>query len=97
MMYYVLLYDCTKYKKGDGLMFCRKPSKYDDLTYEELLRIVNHSEFSYGKEARKIHKALKKYNDGLSIHIRYPDFPYLLSAFAGGFSAVTVFILFASI
>ena len=78
-------------------MFRKKTSKYDTMTHEELLSIVNHSEFSYGKEARKIHRALKKYNDGLSIHIRYPDFPYLLSAFAGGFSAVTVFIIFALI
>lgn len=78
-------------------MFHRKPSKYDGMTKWEILDSINSDPYySHGKMAREAHRALRKFSDGLPIIYRYPDFPYLLSAFAGGFSAVTVFILFLS-
>lgn len=77
-----------------GIM--RKKTKYDDMSYFEILTAINEPGFTYGKDARDAHRALKKYGDGLALFMRYPDFPYLLSAFAGGFSAVTAFIIFLS-
>ncbi len=79
-------------------MFHRKPTKYDSMkTRFEILDSINSDpHFSYGKDARDAHRALRKFGSGLPIIYRYPNFPYLLSAFAGGFSAVTVFICFLS-
>ena len=79
-------------------MFHRTPSKYDSMTKWEILDSINSDpHYSHGKMARQAHRALRKYGDRLPIIYRYPNFPYLLSAFAGGFSAVTVFILFSLI
>lgn len=77
-------------------MFHRKPSKYDSMKtrFEILDSINNDPHYSDGKMAREAHRALRKFGSGLPLIYRYPNFPYLLSAFAGGFSAVTVFICF---
>lgn len=73
-----------------------KASKYDGMSYGEILSEIAKPTFSHGKEARQAHKALRKYHDGLPLYARYPDLPYLMCAFAGGFSAATVAICFLS-
>lgn len=66
--------------------------KYYSMSYEELLREI--PKIKEGKEARMLHRALRKYGDGLSLMYRYPNFPIYFSLFSGAFSAVTVFIAF---
>lgn len=45
-------------------------SKYSGLTYPELLRASDN--ITPGKDARELHKELKKYGDGLFFLDRYP-------------------------
>lgn len=72
----------------------KNPNKYDGMSYEELLREIPKA--SQGEEARMIHRALKKYGDGLHMMYRYPNFPIYFSLFSGAFAAVAVFIAFVS-
>ncbi len=50
---------------------------YEEMTRWELWEAMNRVD--RGKEMRKIHKCLKKYNDGISFRDRYPYFPIVLS------------------
>lgn len=69
-------------------------NRYDGMTYDELLKKI--PETQEGKEARILHRALKKHGDGLHIMYRYPNFPIYFSLFSGVFSAVTLFVVFVS-
>lgn len=57
----------------------RYPSKYDTLTYSELLEAVGDIDMT-PKEARQAHRALRKYGDGLALHYRYPVLAPILYA-----------------
>ena len=57
-----------------------KSNKYADLGYEELLCMI--PTVSCGKEARKLHRSLRKYGDGLPLYGRYPNLPLYLSIFS---------------
>ena len=52
--------------------------KYNGWSYEELLLECGSRKLS-GKEARAIHKELKKYGSGLPVSMRYPNFPVWIS------------------
>ena len=51
-----------------------------NLSYEEMLRVI--PTVPYGKEARDLHRALRKYGDGLPLYGRYPNFPLYFSVFS---------------
>lgn len=67
-------------------------NKYEDMSYKEMSDMI--PKVSYGKEARELHRALKKkYGDGLPLYGRYPDFPIYFSVVALVFSiSVLVFV-----
>lgn len=44
------------------------------MKYEEMLNSISNT--PYGKESRQLHKALKKYGDGLPAYRRYPYLAY---------------------
>lgn len=48
---------------------------YTEMTYEQLQEASLH--ISYGKDARMLHRALKKYKSGLPIFMRYPNAPLI--------------------
>lgn len=52
--------------------------EYDGWSYEQLLIECGSKKLS-GKEARAIHRELKKYGSGLPISRRYPNLPIWLS------------------
>lgn len=59
-------------------------------SYRELLEQMKHT--MPGREARILHKKLKKYGDGLFFRDRYPNFDLLVSVIALAVSVFT-FIL----
>ena len=68
-----------------------KKSKYDDMTYEELRLVVLATENASGKEARQMHRAMKRFGRGLLLRDRYPiltlwsrhpSWPLYISAFS---------------
>ncbi len=65
-----------------------KNNKYMELSYEEMLCAI--PTISYGKEARKLHRALRKYGDGLPLYGRYPNFPLYFSIFSLVFSLIVL-------
>ena len=52
--------------------------RYSDWEYEELAMESCRKDLS-AKEARMLHKALKKYNSGLPMFKRYPNLPLWIS------------------
>lgn len=66
-------------------------NEYMKLSYEEMLRAI--PTVSYGKEARKLHRALRKYGDGLPLYGRYPNFPLYFSIFSLVFSLIVLLVL----
>lgn len=55
-----------------------KENKYSDWEYMELAIESNRKDLS-GKEARMLHRELKKYNSGLPMFRRYPNLPLWIS------------------
>lgn len=53
-------------------------NKYSDWEYQELAIESNRKDLST-KEARMLHKALKQYNSGLPMFMRYPNLPLWIS------------------
>lgn len=51
--------------------------EYEKMSFWELME--EYQTAPKGKECRKIHKAMKKYGDGILFIDRYPDLPYQLS------------------
>lgn len=68
-----------------------KKNKYMELSYEEMLCAI--PTVSYGKEARKLHRALKQYGDGLPLYGRYPNFPIYFSILVLVFSLVVLVLI----
>lgn len=60
--------------------------------YHELLDRINKAEQGNGKEARAIHRELKKYGTGLFFHDRYPNADLLIGVLAVAM-ALAVFVL----
>lgn len=54
-----------------------KKNPYIGLSYQELTELSMN--VSYGKEARMLHKALKKHKSGLPMFMRYPNVPLIVS------------------
>lgn len=54
--------------------------QYEEMNYSELLQEIKKSKA--GKKMRKIHKCLKKYNDGIPFINRYPYIQLILSIVA---------------
>ena len=52
-------------------------NRYESMTYPELLH--ESDKCLRGKEARQLHRALKKYGSGLPMFIRYPNLPIWFS------------------
>lgn len=55
-----------------------KENKYSDWEYVELAIESNRKDLS-AKEARMLHRELKKYNSGLPMFMRYPNLPLWIS------------------
>lgn len=55
-----------------------KKNKYLDWDYDELAAEVIRKDLS-AKEARMLHKALKQYNSGIPLVMRYPNLPLWIS------------------
>lgn len=53
-------------------------NKYDGMTLWELMDESNRKDLT-GKEARMLHKALRKHGTGLPLFMRYPNFPLWFS------------------
>lgn len=53
-------------------------NKYDGMTLWELMDESNRKDLT-GKEARMLHKALRKHGDGLPMFMRYPNLPLWIS------------------
>lgn len=79
-----------------------KKSKYDDMTYGELLHAVFATENTSGREARQMHRALKRFGDGLLLRDRYPilslwsrhpSWPLYISAFSLVVSVLVLVLL----
>lgn len=51
---------------------------FSSMTYRELMDECQRLNLS-GKEARKIHRELKKYHNGLPMFMRYPNLPLWIS------------------
>lgn len=54
----------------------KRPEDWGRMGYYELLGQMKF--ISSAKEARLMHKCLKKYGDGLTFHDRYPNFPIVI-------------------
>lgn len=54
-----------------------KESKYEGMTYRELLEETDRVQ--YGKQARMLHRELKKHHSGLPMFMRYPNLPLWFS------------------
>ena len=54
-----------------------KGNKYAGMTYRELLEETDRVQ--YGKQARLLHRELRKHNDGLPMFMRYPNLPLWFS------------------
>lgn len=70
--------------KGKLFLFFRrlfgkkvKENKYTGMTYRELLEETDRVQ--YGKQARMLHRELKKNHSGLPMFKRYPNFPLWIS------------------
>lgn len=58
-----------------------KENKYDGWEYMELAIESNRKDLS-AKDARMLHRELKKYNSGLPMFMRYPNLPLWISIIA---------------
>ena len=54
-----------------------KENKYYGMTYRELLEETGRVQ--YGKQARLLHRELKKHHSGLPMFMRFPNLPLWLS------------------
>lgn len=66
---------------------------YEEMTQRELWEAMQDAgEMMDGRSVRKIHKCLKKYNDGVPFMYRYPYFPIALSIVALIMQIATVIV-----
>lgn len=66
---------------------------YEEMTHWELWEAMQVAgEMNDGRSMRKIHKCLKKYNDGVPFMYRYPYLPIALSIVALIMQIVTVVV-----
>ena len=66
---------------------------YEEMTQWELWEVMQDAgEMMDGRRMRKIHKCLKKYNDGVPFMYRYPYFPIVLSIAALIMQIATVIV-----
>lgn len=68
-------------------------TEYDSMTYSELLRAVHAAHGVSGKKARRLHRALKRFGDGLPLWDRYPLLPMYISVLAFVVSALALLLL----
>lgn len=52
-------------------------NQYEGMTYRELLDEID--KVRYGKEARMLHRELRRHRSGLPLFMRYPNFPLWIS------------------
>ena len=64
---------------------------FDNMTYSELLEAAMTSVHLSGKQARRLHRALKRYGDGLDLLVRYPLLPLVVSLTALVVAALVLF------
>lgn len=55
-------------------------NQYEGMTYRQLLEESNKR--LSGKDARRLHRELKKHNSGLPMFMRYPNLPLWISIIA---------------
>lgn len=71
----------------------RKESIYDRMTKREIhFLLLSTEERMDPKEIRKIHRALKKYGDGMPLWSRYPNFPTYISALSVVVSVIALLL-----